>query len=273
MTQPGPLRDEGREPTQPIELEDVEPSPDQGVRVASRSHSAPPPLPPELRLPRTVSSPPPPLPPVPERLRVSGVHRAERVSLPPPPPAGSVPPPPPPAGVTSRASGSVSVTPPPPPVARPQRVASSPPVSAPPVPASLGSQPPGADALQLRTLQEELRAVSAHRDRLRLGAVRQQERIEALEAELVASAAEVTRLQEALALAQRSTAADRTDLKRVQGIGPAFERALKREGVDSLVAIAAWSADDVIDMARRIGTTPHRIERDGWVRSARELLG
>ena len=62
-------------------------------------------------------------------------------------------------------------------------------------PTSPASQPPGVDALQLRALQEELRAVSAHRDRLRLGAVRQQERIDALERELVARGAEVSEVQ------------------------------------------------------------------------------
>jgi predicted flap endonuclease-1-like 5' DNA nuclease len=153
----------------------------------------------------------------------------------------------------------VSSAPPPPPVSRA--------VSAPPPPVSKA----GEGWPEVRALQDELREVMAHRDRLRLRTLRQDERIAQLQADLAAQTAEVGRLGQALA--REGSTAELTDLKRVQGIGPAFERALRQQGVTSLEMIAAWSEEEAVEMARRIGTTPHRIQRDGWVRSARELLG
>jgi predicted flap endonuclease-1-like 5' DNA nuclease len=63
------------------------------------------------------------------------------------------------------------------------------------------------------------------------------------------------------------------DLKRIPGIGPAFERALARLGVSSFAQIAQWNADDVLRIAGELNVSPRRIDRDGWIARARELCG
>lgn len=62
------------------------------------------------------------------------------------------------------------------------------------------------------------------------------------------------------------------DLKRVKGIGPKFEHALKAAGVTTLQQIADWTDSDVRAMAVRIGTSPERIARAGWIDGARRLV-
>jgi predicted flap endonuclease-1-like 5' DNA nuclease len=61
------------------------------------------------------------------------------------------------------------------------------------------------------------------------------------------------------------------DLKLIRGIGPAFERELKRLGVRTFSQIAAWSDDDIDQIGPQIKARPERIKRDGWVKRAREL--
>jgi predicted flap endonuclease-1-like 5' DNA nuclease len=63
------------------------------------------------------------------------------------------------------------------------------------------------------------------------------------------------------------------DLKRITGIGPAFERALAKLGVTSFAQIAAWSSHDVLAFAGELNISPRRIERDEWVQKARSLAG
>lgn len=67
------------------------------------------------------------------------------------------------------------------------------------------------------------------------------------------------------------TPSQEDDLKRIKGIGPKFERALKEMGVCSFGQIAAWTEDDVQSVAERIGTKPQRIQRDGWIAHATKL--
>jgi predicted flap endonuclease-1-like 5' DNA nuclease len=61
------------------------------------------------------------------------------------------------------------------------------------------------------------------------------------------------------------------DLRRIKGIGPAFERALRALGVQSYREIAGWTPDDVASIAARIGARAERIVKEGWIASAREL--
>lgn len=63
------------------------------------------------------------------------------------------------------------------------------------------------------------------------------------------------------------------DLKRIRGIGPAFERALKAGGVSTFAQIAGWGADDVDAMARMLRVKPERIRKEDWVGAATSLLG
>jgi predicted flap endonuclease-1-like 5' DNA nuclease len=61
------------------------------------------------------------------------------------------------------------------------------------------------------------------------------------------------------------------DLKRIRGIGPRFEKALKALGVMTFDEIAAWSPGDVEEFAGKLKVRPGRIAKDGWIESARTL--
>jgi predicted flap endonuclease-1-like 5' DNA nuclease len=63
------------------------------------------------------------------------------------------------------------------------------------------------------------------------------------------------------------------DLKRIRGIGPAFERALKAQGVSTFAQIAGWSASEVDVMARTLRVKPERIRKEDWIGRASSLLG
>jgi predicted flap endonuclease-1-like 5' DNA nuclease len=83
-------------------------------------------------------------------------------------------------------------------------------------------------------------------------------RIEVLEAELVAARA-------------AAVAAPLGDLKLVKGIGPKIEKALKAQGVTEVRQIAAWSAEDIEAIAKKIGVQSARIKKDDWVGAAKRL--
>jgi len=60
-------------------------------------------------------------------------------------------------------------------------------------------------------------------------------------------------------------------LRKIQGIGRAFERALHEAGIRTFDQIAAWSAQDIQQIAKMLKVSPQRILRDGWVQKAQEL--
>ncbi|SHJ66059.1 NADH dehydrogenase subunit E [Shimia gijangensis] len=60
------------------------------------------------------------------------------------------------------------------------------------------------------------------------------------------------------------------DLKQLKGVGPALEKKLHENGVTSFAQIAAWGADDIVDMDDKL-SFKGRIERDGWVEQAKTL--
>jgi predicted flap endonuclease-1-like 5' DNA nuclease len=61
------------------------------------------------------------------------------------------------------------------------------------------------------------------------------------------------------------------DLKLIRGIGPAFERELKRIGVRTFDQIAAWTETDVEQIGPKIKARPERIKRDDWIKKAAAL--
>jgi len=61
------------------------------------------------------------------------------------------------------------------------------------------------------------------------------------------------------------------DLKRIKGIGPAFERKLQSLGVSSYAVIASWGDADIERIAEALAILPQRITRDGWIENARKL--
>ncbi len=64
---------------------------------------------------------------------------------------------------------------------------------------------------------------------------------------------------------------ERDDLKRIQGIGPAFEKRLNDLGYFSYRQIADLNWPQMIMLADELKTYPERIVRDGWMKQAREL--
>lgn len=79
------------------------------------------------------------------------------------------------------------------------------------------------------------------------------------------------RASSAEARASAAPAASADDLKRIKGIGPAFERKLQALGVSSFSTIAAWNDADIERIAEALAILPQRITRDGWIEKARDL--
>jgi len=68
-----------------------------------------------------------------------------------------------------------------------------------------------------------------------------------------------------------ATDGDPDDLKKIKGIGPKFEGDLNAKGVYYFRQIAAWSAKDIEMVDGIIDSFPGRIERDEWVKQAKQL--
>lgn len=230
-----------------------------GSSAVQRSSTLPPARPDGRR-----SSSPPPIPP------------AARLSRPPPPPQSgmpSLPLPPPPAGRAFSTSGvypRLSQTPLPPPLS---------PVAIP----DLGPQASAHDSVTQpppSARQSQLEVA-----RLRDGLVRTQAEYRALKNtlrerdDLIAELQQALHAQRQLVLdaecqrdaLQRQVNTPREDLKRIRGIGPAFEQKLQAVGVTSYAQIAAWTASDIERIAGDLGILPARIARDGWIARAGEL--
>lgn len=67
--------------------------------------------------------------------------------------------------------------------------------------------------------------------------------------------------------------ADGDDLRQIAGIGPRFEAALRKQGITRLSQIAAWSEDDVRQVAKALKIPKSRIVKGRWVEGAREVMG
>ena len=84
--------------------------------------------------------------------------------------------------------------------------------------------------------------------------------------------ARVSELEAAL-LAAKSEAlpSEQVGLRRIRGIGPAYERALLGLGITTIAQIAALSAQEIARIAPQIKAQADRIERDDWVGQAQKL--
>jgi chromosome segregation ATPase len=78
--------------------------------------------------------------------------------------------------------------------------------------------------------------------------------------------------QLALQIGQAKAAKDspQDDLKKIRGIGPTFERILKKMGIFTFRSIATWDATDMKRIADRLATSPDRIKRDKWIAEAKK---
>jgi predicted flap endonuclease-1-like 5' DNA nuclease len=60
-------------------------------------------------------------------------------------------------------------------------------------------------------------------------------------------------------------------LRRIRGIGPAYQRLLEQLGVTRVEQVAAWSEQDIVVFADKLKTRPDRILKDDWVGQAKRL--
>ena len=60
-------------------------------------------------------------------------------------------------------------------------------------------------------------------------------------------------------------------LRRIRGIGPAFQRALEQLGITRVEQVAAWTAADIATFAEKLKIRPDRITKDDWVGQAQRL--
>jgi predicted flap endonuclease-1-like 5' DNA nuclease len=122
--------------------------------------------------------------------------------------------------------------------------------------------------------EKELRRQASEEYQAAMAGLR--ERASALEAEL---RSEVGRLQaeveqqrvETPEAAPGATAKAPQGLRRIRGIGPAYQRALEGLGITSVEQIAAWTPADVAAVAEKLKIRPDRIGKDDWVGQAKSL--
>jgi predicted flap endonuclease-1-like 5' DNA nuclease len=62
-----------------------------------------------------------------------------------------------------------------------------------------------------------------------------------------------------------------TGLRRIRGIGPAYQRVLEQAGVSRVQQIAAWTDADVLAFAEKLKVRPDRITKDDWIGQAKSL--
>jgi predicted flap endonuclease-1-like 5' DNA nuclease len=263
----------GAQPPRPVSLP---PRPSSTPSsLAPRAPGTPPP-PPVRSLLRASLTPPPP----------SAVPPA-LPSAPPPPNSGFRPPPP----SMRPAPPSVAPAPPAPPIVRTPSVAV---VAAPRVDGGR-VQELLSDLMRVRKeLTEkstELRKTISERNTLRARLVRAEnsarelssafraeaqlrsEFVDAHAANSAALRARVAELEAALASAKSEPKqSEQVGLRRIRGIGPAYERALLGIGITHISQIAALTPEEIVKIAPQIKAQADRIQRDDWVGQAQRLI-
>ncbi len=60
-------------------------------------------------------------------------------------------------------------------------------------------------------------------------------------------------------------------LRRIRGIGPAYQRVLEQLGITRVEQVAAWTEADVASYADKLKIRADRITKDDWVGQAKAL--
>jgi large subunit ribosomal protein L21 len=127
----------------------------------------------------------------------------------------------------------------------------------------------------LAGLRLRLSEVEAARDRelVRLGAELAQAKADAASAigEARAAAAAIQAAAHVAEAASPRAAKAPQGLRRIRGIGPAYQRVLEQLGVTRVEQVAAWSEQDVVAFADKLKIRPDRITKDDWVGQAKRL--
>lgn len=94
-----------------------------------------------------------------------------------------------------------------------------------------------------------------------------------LEAELARTKAALARaLADAEAAAGATPAKSVVGLRKIRGVGPAYQRTLEQLGVTRVEQIAAWTEADVLSFAEKLKIRADRITKDDWIGQARQLV-
>jgi predicted flap endonuclease-1-like 5' DNA nuclease len=129
----------------------------------------------------------------------------------------------------------------------------------------------------LRTRLSELEAVkdaeigrlSAELEQARAAVTRAEAARAAAEAR--ASAASEAAAVVVAAVEPRASARLPQGLRRIRGIGPAYQRLLEQLGVTRVQQVAAWSDHDLASFAEKLKIRADRIIKDDWVGQAKRL--
>jgi NADH-quinone oxidoreductase subunit E len=131
--------------------------------------------------------------------------------------------------------------------------------------------------------EKELRRHAADEHQAALAGVRSpaSEKEHAKDAEIARLNGELARLAAELESARVPAAATATaskpsakapqGLRRIRGIGPAYQRVLEQLGVTRVEQVAAWTASDVASFAQKLKIRTDRITKDDWVGQAQRL--
>jgi predicted flap endonuclease-1-like 5' DNA nuclease len=60
-------------------------------------------------------------------------------------------------------------------------------------------------------------------------------------------------------------------LRRIRGIGPAYQRVLEQAGITRVQQIAIWTTADVLAFADKLKIRPERITKEAWIAQAQSL--
>jgi predicted flap endonuclease-1-like 5' DNA nuclease len=64
--------------------------------------------------------------------------------------------------------------------------------------------------------------------------------------------------------------ARKDNLKKIGGIGPAYERVLNQMGIFTFRTIAQWDTNDMTRIADKLETPPDHIKRYNWIAKAKK---
>jgi predicted flap endonuclease-1-like 5' DNA nuclease len=95
--------------------------------------------------------------------------------------------------------------------------------------------------------------------------------VKELEFAVLSRETRIRELEKELDVARANAGDGGDDLKQIRGIGPAFERELKRLGVCKFSQIAGWTPEDIETISKKIKAKPERVRRDNWIARAAEL--
>ncbi len=131
----------------------------------------------------------------------------------------------------------------------------------------------------LSGLRTRLTEVEAERDQTRQELEQANRATEQTRQELEQARAEVERSRSrstAVVATPAAPAAAKTakavqGLRRIRGIGPAYQRVLEQLGVERVQQVAAWTEADIVNIADKLKIRPDRITKDDWVGQAKSL--